>query len=1301
VRHERDEAMDVSEGFLMSLDLGGGGLRCLLLEPHTRRVVTAFRPWAARPVPEVPMGMEYEPAATWSILTELAREVRERAGIGPERVLGIAATSMRHGSALLDAQGHELLLAPNRDARGLAPTFELAAAHGEEFHRRTGHWPNPVQPAGRLRWLATEAPGTLARVATHLSLSDWIAWRLCGERASEPSQAGETLLLEIERPAWAWDLIDRLELPREIFPTLRTPGSLLGRLRDAAAAELGLRAGTPVAVGGADTQCGLLGAGVVAHGQLGVIAGTSAPVLQVRERPLLDDAARLWAVHHVLPERWALESNAGGAGEALDWIAGLLYPDAEYPIVHLVAEAREAPVGSAGLVSTFGAEVMNARNLALPVGDLTLNYVTSAGDPARRRLLARSVLEGMACALRANAEQIEATSGDIADTIRVSGGISRSALFSSIASDVFGRPVQVTEAMEATALGGALCAGVGAGLFRNLEEAVATVVRVAREHVPDAERSAFYADHYARWNELRKTRADSEAQASGFAIGALAATAAAPSHRGCEFRPRILVAAELDAASLDALGQLGDVEYRSYRQEMRLLAGPGLVQALQGIHVFVTEVDVVDAASLLAARDLRVIGICRGDAVNVDVEACTALGIPLIHTPGRNAEAVAELALAFMLMLARQLPEAGAFLHEAGGEAGDMGRMGRAFGKLQGRELWSKTVGLIGLGAVGREVVKRLRPFGARCLVFDPHVEPDIVRLAGAEPVSLEALLGASDFVSLHAAVSEESRGLLGAEQLARMKPGGFLVNTARAALVDEAALLHALESGALGGAALDVFAVEPPAWDDPLLQLPNVIATPHVGGNTREVAAHQGRILAEDLQRLRRGEAPRHALNPVTLAGFRWSEPRPEPPPELVEKLAGRSGPTVTDLEKQTRAPRSASRPAPHEPKTPTGRKAKGAAVASVRESMERLLRDFIDRIVADAGLKEFARGGSDVTLHFTLLDLGSAFHIGFHDGEVIGDLGPPSGDAGVLLKMRADLLDGMFTGRRNAMQAAMNGELSFSGDTAEAMTLTHIEDDLMRLYRAAREAVGDPGDLASLPDPEAGAAAPAPTRTRTAPARDSSVPPDDVRHELSRIVDELYAAQLITATGGNASVRIPGKPDEAWITPSQLFKGDLSPEILVRIGSNGRALDEGARSPSSEASMHAAVLEAKPEAQAVIHCHAPHATILVNADLPFLPISTEAAFFQNIGRIPFVMPGSRELAQAVVEALGDGWAVLMQNHGLLVAGRTLRRAADMADIIERTSQVIIGCYAVGKEPPVLPRETIETLARYGDLMA
>ncbi len=134
----------------------------------------------------------------------------------------------------------------------------------------------------------------------------------------------------------------------------------------------------------------------------------------------------------------------------------------------------------------------------------------------------------------------------------------------------------------------------------------------------------------------------------------------------------------------------------------------------------------------------------------------------------------------------------------------------------------------------------------------------------------------------------------------------------------------------------------------------------------------------------------------------------------------------------------------------------------------------------------------------------------------------------------------------------------------------------------------------------------------------------------------------------------------------------------------------------------MHCAVYKVHADARAVVHAHAPHATIIANTGLPFLPISTEAAFVGDIPRVPFIMPGTRELADAIAAALaGGGWAVLMQNHGLLVGGRTLRRAADMVEIIDRTAQVILGCHAVGQEPPVLPPELVEKLQALGDLMA
>jgi sugar (pentulose or hexulose) kinase/phosphoglycerate dehydrogenase-like enzyme/ribulose-5-phosphate 4-epimerase/fuculose-1-phosphate aldolase/putative sterol carrier protein len=1299
----------VTRSFLMALDAGGGGGHCLLVETGSGTFTRAFRAWTHSAAPGTGgLGADLDLEMIWTRLAEAAREALQVAGAAAAEIAGIAATSMRHTTVVLDGTGVPVFATPNRDSRAVTDAFQLASEQGDTFYARTGHWPSPLSTAPRLRWLATFDPETWKRAATVMTLSDWVTYRLCGEIATDPSQAGETLLLDVARRDWAWDLIERLQIPRQLFPTLRQPGTRLGGLTAAAAKALGLRAGIPVAAGGGDTQCGLLGAGAVATGQVAVIAGTTMPVQLVLDRACIDAQQRLWTGCHVVPGLWVLESNAGAIGEALDWFARLLHPDAIHPAARFLAEAGSSEAGAAGMLSTIGGDVMNARELKLPTGSLTLSHLTTAHDPQRRRHLERAVVEGMAYTLRANLDQLREVAGVEISALNLAGGMSRSEVFAQVVADVVNLPVTVGATREATALGAAICAGVGAGVFSDLASGARALGRQARTLPPDAPRAQTYHELYDGWQRLRAAHASVEAVAAQIMLPSVLrdmSRAAVTGHAAV--RPRILVTADMDDAALAALRALGDVEYASFRQVMRLLTGPPLVDALQKVQVFITEIDIVDADALRQLPDLRVVAACRGDAVNVDRAACSAFGVPVLYAPGRNADAVADLTVAFLLMLARKLPQATAFLHEPGAEPGDMARMGLAFTTLQGRELWQKTVGLVGLGAVGRGVAKRLAAFGARVLVYDPYVRPEQVIMADAEPVGLDELLRRSDFVSLHAPVTDETRGLIGAAALAQMKVGACLVNTARAALVDEEALAAALRSGQLAGAALDVFSVEPPGPDHPLLLLDNVIGTPHVGGNTTDVGAHQGRIVAEDLRRLLSGERPQHVLNPDVLGSFDWSKPRPAPTAEALAALAGRPAPAVSDLQRD-RTARTGQRPVlshvegpvpPVETHTPPSREggtgvppvvaAPVAVPAEIQDRMQRILRGFIAGMKQDAALRAFA-AGKHVSLHFTLTDLALSFYFRLSEGTVSGDLGGLDG-ADVKLRMRADILDGMFTGRVNAMQAATSGRLSFSGDTVKAMTLQQVQSDLSRLYKAAREAVGDPGDLASIPEPGKAAAA--------APSV-QPVGPGDVRDELVEIVNELYAAQLITATGGNVSVRIPGT-NEIWITPSQFFKGHLTPQMLVRLDLDGNCLDEGALSPSSERLMHCAIYRARSDAQAVVHAHAPHATILANSGLPFLPVSTEAAFFGDIPRVPFIMPGTQDLADAVATAAEHSWAVLMQNHGLIVGGRSLRRAADMVEIIDRSAEVILGCYSVGKPPSMLPKDVVEMLQKMGDLLA
>jgi D-3-phosphoglycerate dehydrogenase len=260
---------------------------------------------------------------------------------------------------------------------------------------------------------------------------------------------------------------------------------------------------------------------------------------------------------------------------------------------------------------------------------------------------------------------------------------------------------------------------------------------------------------------------------------------------------------------------------------------------------------------LAAGRALRLICCVRGGPVNVDVAAASARQIPLVNTPGKNAEAVADQALGFMVMLARGFPRAQRFLIE-GGTLSESAFEGARF---LGHDLGGHVLGLVGFGNVGRRVRQRAIAFGVRLVVYDPFVR--VGELASTEQVStLGELLSKSDFVSLHVRATKETENLIGSAQFAAMKPGSYFLNTARESLVDEEALDDALASGHLAGAALDVVRPRSQGGPHPLLRHENVVITPHIGGATHETLLRGVGMVAEEVQRFDKGESLHAVVN-------------------------------------------------------------------------------------------------------------------------------------------------------------------------------------------------------------------------------------------------------------------------------------------------------------------------------------------------------------------------------------------------------------------------------------------------------
>lgn len=312
----------------------------------------------------------------------------------------------------------------------------------------------------------------------------------------------------------------------------------------------------------------------------------------------------------------------------------------------------------------------------------------------------------------------------------------------------------------------------------------------------------------------------------------------------------VIVSDPLPAEALEKLQGIARITARdSFPKEelMKLLEDADALLVRSGTKV---------TAELLAnAKKLRIIGRAGVGVDNIDVKAATQKGIIVVNSPEGNTMSAAEQTVALMLALLRHIPQAAASTAKGGWERK----------KFTGIELYNKTVGVIGLGKIGREVATRVRAFKARVIALDPFITEEHARELDVELADLDTILEQADIITVHTPLTKDTRGLIGREQIAKMKKGARLVNCARGGIIDEEALLEAVQSGHLAGAALDVFAAEPPTGS-PLLGLDNIICTPHLGASTEEAQMKVALDVAEQVADVLQGRPARAAVNLPSL---------------------------------------------------------------------------------------------------------------------------------------------------------------------------------------------------------------------------------------------------------------------------------------------------------------------------------------------------------------------------------------------------------------------------------------------------
>jgi len=486
---------------LIALDVGSVAGRSAVFDVEGRLLGVAMEEWTPRVPDDEPLGSEFDPHEVWAALCRTTRLALEQAGLSPQTVRGLSATSQRDGVVFLDACGHEIYCGTNRDIRGALYAEDIARQFGSLIYQVTGRWPLGLDALARLWWFRLQRPDVFQRLAHLCMISDWLIFRLSGRFCSEPTNASSSMLFDVVECAWSPELAALVGFSMEICPPCCPPGTAVGALTAPAAEALGLPAGIPVVTGAGDSQAACLGCNAFEDGATTVIAGTTMPLQMVLAQPVLDDSHRPHLGAHVVPGRWVLESNAGLAGAAYRWFCEA-FVGKGVPAYHkLEREARASRPGEA--MAVLGPQIADFHELTFPPkSTFAFPYLGGVERLPTRGSLARAILENIAYAVRGNLEQLAAVGGQQPDTLNLCGGLSRSPLFTQIVADVCQRRVQVPTVRETSSLGAVICAAVGARLYPDLLSAAQAMAHWEPIVEPQPATARIYKGLYRQWTRL-------------------------------------------------------------------------------------------------------------------------------------------------------------------------------------------------------------------------------------------------------------------------------------------------------------------------------------------------------------------------------------------------------------------------------------------------------------------------------------------------------------------------------------------------------------------------------------------------------------------------------------------------------------------------------------------------------------------------------------------------------------------------------------------------------------------------------
>ncbi len=493
---------------LLALDFGHGGGRAFFYDVDSGKHFSSYQKWNYFSPEDDDFRKEFIPDDFFKILCIQTKNLLKKHKIKASDVVGVSSACMRHSFVFLDKNGKELYGGPNTDTRGLFYQDIIEEEIEEDLYKLTGQWPPLLYLPTRLLWFKEEKPELCSKIKYALSTGDWLIYRLSGEIVGEPSLASSTLLFDLEKRKWLFDVLKDLDLDDIVLPEIISSGENVGGLTSESSKLMGLKEGIPVVMGGGDTQLGLLSCGAVNNGDVGVVAGTSTPVMMVLDKPVVDSEKRIWTGFHVLKDKWVLESNAQMAGLIYEWLKNnfqkIIGKSNDEVYKYMEKIARDVPPGSNDVIASLGTEIFNINTLSVirpsifsfnqPVHPMNESPASFAG-------FTRASLENISYAIKGNIEQLEDVSKNSNEVVRVTGGMSNNNLWLEILANVTGKKVVSTSFYEGTSIGCVICAAVGIGIYKDFKEAAKEIVSYKKEIKPDDKTVEIYNKTFNSWKE--------------------------------------------------------------------------------------------------------------------------------------------------------------------------------------------------------------------------------------------------------------------------------------------------------------------------------------------------------------------------------------------------------------------------------------------------------------------------------------------------------------------------------------------------------------------------------------------------------------------------------------------------------------------------------------------------------------------------------------------------------------------------------------------------------------------------------